>query len=54
MKLGVSVYPDLSPLEDIRSYLEQASSCGFTRVFSSMFSYAGGPMKKSSIISKSS
>ena len=36
MKLGVSVYPDLSPLEDIRSYLEQASSCGFTRVFSSM------------------
>jgi len=41
MKLGVSVYPDLSPLEDIRSYLEQASSCGFTRVFSSMFSMQG-------------
>lgn len=41
MKLGVSVYPDLSPLENIRSYLQQASSYGFTRVFSSMFSMQG-------------
>lgn len=39
--LGVSVYPDLSPLEEIESYLKLASNYGFTRVFSSMFSMEG-------------
>ncbi|MBR2810612.1 MAG: DUF871 family protein [Solobacterium sp.] len=38
---GVSVYPDLSSLEEIRAYLEKASAYGFTRVFSSMFSVPG-------------
>ncbi|MCR4950844.1 MAG: MupG family TIM beta-alpha barrel fold protein [Solobacterium sp.] len=39
--LGVSVYPDLRPLSEIREYLKLASSYGFTRVFSSMFTVQG-------------
>lgn len=38
VNLGVSVYPDLSSLEEIEAYLKLASQYGFTRVFSSMFS----------------
>ena len=38
VQLGVSVYPDLSPIEEIEAYLKLASQYGFTRVFSSMFS----------------
>lgn len=38
LNLGVSVYPDLSSLEEIEAYLKLASKYGFTRVFSSMFS----------------
>ncbi len=41
--LGVSVYPDLRPLEEIRAYLERAAKHGFTRVFTSMFSVPGTP-----------
>lgn len=41
MILGVSVYPDLSPIESIEAYLQLASSHGFSRVFSSMFSMQG-------------
>ncbi len=41
--LGVSVYPDIRPLEEIRGYLELASRYGFTRVFTSMFSVEGTP-----------
>lgn len=41
MKLGVSVYPDLSSFEEIKAYLELAGKYGFTRVFSSMFSVEG-------------
>lgn len=40
-ELGISVYPDLRPAEEIRNYLEKAASFGCTRVFSSMFSAAG-------------
>ncbi|MBS5114100.1 MAG: DUF871 domain-containing protein [Erysipelotrichaceae bacterium] len=43
VRLGVSVYPDLSSLEEIDSYLKLASSYGFTRVFSSMFSVEDTP-----------
>ena len=39
--LGVSVYPDIRPLDEIRSYLKRASAYGFTRVFTSMFSVEG-------------
>ncbi len=38
---GVSVYPDLSPMNEISDYLHLASKYGFTRVFSSMFSVEG-------------
>lgn len=40
-EIGVSVYPDLSPIEDIEAYLKLASKYGVTRVFSSMFSAEG-------------
>ena len=39
--LGVSVYPDIRPLDEIRGYLKLAAKYGFTRVFSSMFSVEG-------------
>lgn len=38
---GVSVYPDLRPLDEIESYLRRAASHGAKRVFSSMFSVEG-------------
>lgn len=40
-ELGVSVYPDLSPLEQIEKYFELAARYGVTKVFSSMFSVEG-------------
>ncbi len=39
--LGVSVYPDIRPLEEIREYFARAAQHGFTRVFTSMFSMQG-------------
>lgn len=39
--LGISVYPDVSPLEDIKEYIELSSKYGFTKIFSSMFSVEG-------------
>ena len=39
--LGVSVYPDLRPIDEICSYLELAAACGYTRVFSSLFNVEG-------------
>lgn len=42
-KLGVSVYPDLSPLSEIEEYLKLAGKYGARRVFSSMFSVEGTP-----------
>ena len=41
--LGVSVYPDLRPIEEIAEYLRMVSKHGFTRVFSSAFSVEGTP-----------
>ncbi len=41
--LGVSVYPDISPIEEIAAYLRRASSFGYQRVFTSMFSVEGTP-----------
>ena len=38
---GVSVYPDLRPLDEIAAYLRRASERGAKRVFSSMFSVEG-------------
>lgn len=39
--LGVSVYPEQETLEQIDNYLKLASSHGFTKVFTSMFSVPG-------------
>ena len=39
--LGVSVYPDLRPLDEIADYLQRAARHGCKRVFSSMFSVEG-------------
>lgn len=39
--LGISVYPDVRPIEEIKEYIELASKYEFTRVFSSMFSVEG-------------
>ena len=41
--LGVSVYPDIRPLEEIKDYLRLAASHGYRRVFTSMFSVEGTP-----------
>lgn len=40
-ELGISVYPDLSPLDQIEEYFELAARYGATKVFSSMFSVEG-------------
>lgn len=39
--LGISVYPDVSPIEEIKDYIKLASKYGFSRIFSSMFSVEG-------------
>ncbi len=39
--LGISVYPDLSTIDEIKNYFKLASKYGVTRVFSSMFSVKG-------------
>lgn len=39
--LGVSLYPEQESLEDIDNYLKMASSYGFKKVFTSMFSVPG-------------
>jgi len=39
--LGISVYPNLSSLDEIKDYFKLASSLGFTRVFSSIFAVDG-------------
>ena len=40
-ELGISVYPDLRPIEEIENYFELASKYGVKKVFSSMFSVEG-------------
>ena len=39
--LGVSVYPEMRPMDQIRAHLSVAAKHGVTRVFSSMFSMPG-------------
>lgn len=39
--LGVSVYPDLRPIDEICDYLGRASAFGYARVFSSLFNVEG-------------
>lgn len=39
--LGVSLYPEQETLEEIDAYLKMASSYGFKKVFTSMFSVSG-------------
>ncbi len=39
--LGVSLYPEQESMEQIDEYLKKASSCGFSKVFTSMFSVPG-------------
>ena len=41
IQLGVSVYPEQESLEEIDSYLKLASSYGFKKVFTSMFTVEG-------------
>ena len=43
--LGVSVYPDIRPLDEIAAYLRRAASFGYKRIFTSMFSVEGTPDK---------
>lgn len=40
-ELGVLAYPDLSPMKEIKEYLQLAANYGFTRVSSSMLSVDG-------------
>ncbi|MBP3398452.1 MAG: DUF871 family protein, partial [Erysipelotrichaceae bacterium] len=39
--LGVSLYPEKEKIEEIDAYLSLASECGFTKVFTSLFSVDG-------------
>ena len=39
--LGVSLYPEQETLEEIDAYLKKASTYGFKKVFTSMFSVPG-------------
>lgn len=41
MAFGISVYPDIESMDEIRSYFSLASKYGATKVFSSMFSVEG-------------
>ena len=42
---GISVYPDLRPLSEIKEYMGLAAKYGCSRVFSSMFSVEGSEEK---------
>ena len=39
--LGISLYPEQETLEEIDAYLKKASTYGFKKVFTSMFSVPG-------------
>ena len=41
MVLGISLYPEQEKLEEIESYIQLASSYGFTKIFTSLFSVEG-------------
>lgn len=40
-RLGISVYPDIQPFEEIKQYIELAAKYNCTRLFSSMWSVEG-------------
>ena len=50
--LGISVYPDIRPLDEIKDYLARAASFGYTRVFSSMFQVQGDSHEVLSLFSE--
>lgn len=37
-KLGISVYPDKTPIEEVYTYMEKAAKLGFTRIFTCFLS----------------
>lgn len=37
-KLGISIYPDKSSVEEMKSYIEKAAQAGFSRIFSCLLS----------------
>lgn len=37
-KLGISVYPDKTPMEEVYAYMEKAASLGFSRIFTCFLS----------------
>ena len=37
-KLGISVYPDKTPIEEVYAYMEKAASLGFSRIFTCFLS----------------
>ena len=37
-KLGISVYPDKSPKEEVYAYMEKAAKLGFSRIFTCFLS----------------
>ena len=41
IQLGVSLYPEQETPQEIEEYLRLANSCGFTKVFTSLFSVEG-------------
>lgn len=43
IELGISLYPEQETLEAMENYIKLASSYGFTKIFSSMFSVPGQP-----------
>ena len=37
-KLGISVYPDKSPMEEVYTYMEKAAKLGYSRIFTCFLS----------------
>ena len=37
-KLGISVYPDKTPMEEVYAYMEKAAKLGFSRIFTCFLS----------------
>ena len=51
-RLGISIYPEKSTLEDIKKYLKKTSELGFSRIFSCLLSVSkpAEEIKKESVI----
>ena len=37
-RLGISIYPEKSTIQEIKSYIDQMSQCGASRIFSCLLS----------------